>query len=145
MAVLRQLLRGDARPHAQDASQVTRAPKITLATAKVDWNTGAAAIERAHRAFAHHRPLWTSSAAGDVQLLDLSLADDVPRHAESHGTRGVGTAVLDRKGKRVLVLSGEGWVEVRRVKSAGRKALDVHEWWNGLPKGERERDWVSWE
>lgn len=155
VAVLRQLLRGTATPRAQDGSKVVRAPKITTAVARVDWGQPAHTIEARHRGFGHHSPLWTSvpdvvtaDAARDptLQLLAVSIVGDQPDVLATLEEPQRGTAVLDKRGKRVLVSTGEGaWVQVTRVKAAGKKEMPATEWWNGLPKDVRNRGWVLFE
>ncbi|KAL1413300.1 Methionyl-tRNA formyltransferase [Vanrija albida] len=142
VAVLRQLLRGESRPHAQDVRNVTRAPKVTGDTARVNWGQhSATTVERRHRAFGHQAPLWAELGGSSVQLLGVAQAQaeaDVGAHAP-------GTALLDRTGRRLLIATvadGAGpasWLGVTRIKTAGKKELDAAEWWNGLPKADRQQ------
>jgi hypothetical protein len=74
-----------------------------------------------------------------VQLLDVRLSTDPSVHSLS-----VGQARFDRGGNRLLlrcapvenglVLGDEDptVLEVRKVHQAGKKAMEVKDWWNGL-------------
>ena len=74
-----------------------------------------------------------------VQLLDVCLSTDPSVHNLS-----IGQARFDRGGNRLLIrcapvdngliLGGEDAtvLEVRRVHQAGKKAMEVKDWWNGL-------------
>lgn len=150
VAILRQLQNGSATPRAQVDAHATRAPKITTDMARVDWRLPAANIEARHRGFGHHSPLWTTlggdaaetpTSSKSVQLLGIELPTDTPALANFQGAEP-GTAVLDKRHKRVLVATRDGWIAVTRVKAAGRKEVPASEWWNGLPKGLREQGWA---
>ncbi|TXT15760.1 hypothetical protein VHUM_00263 [Vanrija humicola] len=143
VAVLRQLLRGESRPHAQDTTKVTRAPKVTGDTARVNFGQhSAVTVDRRHRAFGHQAPLWAELGGVNVQLLGVAPAAEAAADLSAHAP---GTAVLDRPGRRLLVATvadGAGpasWLAVTRIKTAGKKELDAAEWWNGLPKADRQR------
>lgn len=136
-------MRGENRPHAQDGAKVTRAPKVTGDTARVDWAAhSATTVDRRHRAFGHQVPLWAELAGTSVQLMNVARAEAAAADLAPHAP---GTALLDRPGRRLLVATaadGAGpasWLAVTRVKTAGRKELDANDWWNGLPKADRER------
>lgn len=50
-----------------------------------------------------------------------------------------GSARLDRKaGKLLVACARDSWIQVQRVKSQGKKEVEVNDWWNGLPKALRE-------
>lgn len=151
---------------------MTRAPKITHKLAQINWATHAARdIEARHRGFGHHQPLWanlssstspsldaankprTTKAPKDplVQLTAVRVPeDDIPMsvssRADEAGSRP-GTVVLDKQkgGARVLALTKDGWLEVEKVKAAGKKEVLAREWWNGLPKDVRMRGWGVFE
>jgi methionyl-tRNA formyltransferase len=39
----------------------------------------------------------------------------------------------------MVICCAEGtWINVKRVKSQGKREVGVNDWWNGLPKGVRE-------
>ncbi len=155
--VLRQLQTGTASPRAQDPARVTKAPKITNDTARVDWSShSAGALDARHRGFGHAQPLWAHRPQelihgnpmvkrdNGVQLTAVKLPGEVPAQAETWAQEAggrPGTIVLDKKGRRVLALTSEGWIELERVKPAGKKEQPGAEWWNGLPPAVKTRGW----
>lgn len=136
---------------------MTRAPKITNDTARVDWAThSAGALDARHRGFGHAQPLWASRPQElihgnpwikrdpGVQLVSVKLASEVPAQAEQWAAAAggqPGTIVLDKPGRRILALTCEGWLELERVKPAGKKEQPGAEWWNGLPPKVKKRGW----
>ncbi|BEI97511.1 hypothetical protein CcaverHIS631_0211000 [Cutaneotrichosporon cavernicola] len=150
-------LNGAATPHAQDSANVTRAPKITNDTARVNWGSqGAGTLDARHRAFGHTQPLWAHRPQelvhGNpkvkrdqaVQLTSVKRSGAVPEQAEkwaSEAGRQPGTIVLDKRGRRVLALTRDGWLELVRVRPAGKKEQPGAEWWNGLPPNVKTRGW----
>ncbi|BEJ12641.1 hypothetical protein CspHIS471_0211010 [Cutaneotrichosporon sp. HIS471] len=150
-------LNGAATPHAQDSANVTRAPKITNDTARVNWAShGAGTLDARHRAFGHTQPLWAHRPQelvhGNpkvkrdqaVQLTSVKRSGAVPEQAEKWASEAggkPGTIVLDKRGRRVLALTRDGWLELVRVRPAGKKEQPGAEWWNGLPPKVKTRGW----
>ncbi|WVQ99959.1 methionyl-tRNA formyltransferase [Kwoniella sp. CBS 9459] len=140
--VLRRLKDGKAAFVPQDESQITLAPKITHESAKIRWSKQTAEeIERLHRGISHQCPLWTSVNGTIARLLSLRslsatvLPSDLPGIAEP----GTGLLLKQGKSRRMLASCAEGtWVELSEIHVAGKKALGIKEWVNGLPKGIRD-------
>ncbi|GMK59147.1 hypothetical protein CspeluHIS016_0701620 [Cutaneotrichosporon spelunceum] len=155
--VLRQLQNGEATPRAQDPAHVTRAPKITNNTSRIDWAThDAGSLDARHRAFGHAQPLWAHRPQelvhgnpmvkrdNGVQITSVKQTSTVPAQAEQWASEAggkPGTIVLDKRERRVLALTRDGWLELVRVKPAGKKEQPGAEWWNGLPPKIRTRGW----
>jgi methionyl-tRNA formyltransferase len=121
----------------QDSKDVTRAPKITLNTAKINWSKQSAQeIDQLSRGISHQYPLWTILQGIPVQLfkpVPIRLDPSEPELEEP------GTARLLRKQGQMIVVCAEGTaVQVERVKSQGKKEVGVNDWWNGLPKALRD-------
>ncbi|WRT68351.1 methionyl-tRNA formyltransferase [Kwoniella shivajii] len=142
---LRKLRDGTATFIPQNRDQITFAPKITHETAQIKWSEQSAEeIDRLHRGIHHQVPLWScilSTTAHLVSLRPLEPSEypvDVPSE--------VGTARLLKQGKhrRLYVSCAKGtWLEVLEVQMAGKKALGIKEWWNGLPKDVRDKGEVK--
>jgi methionyl-tRNA formyltransferase len=117
----------------QDPKDVTRAPKITHNTAKINWSEQSAQqIDQLSRGISHQYPLWTILEGIPVQLFK-----PVPIRLVS--SQEPGTARLLRKqGRMIVICAGGTAVQVERVKSQGKKEVGVNDWWNGLPKALRD-------
>lgn len=146
VAVLRQMLRGEASPRPQEG-EVVKAPKVTKERMRVNWTQPAEALERMSRAFSHHTPLWAEYNGKAVQLTQLAAPApetlaDVPRPDSRPGT-----VVFDKPQKRVYVVTGDGnsLLVLNRVKPIGRGEMNAAEWWNGLPEDHRQRGWSSFD
>lgn len=95
-------------------------------------------------------PLWTIFAGQKIQLIEIASSGSSPAFASSAEVLA-GTAVLDRKAQVLRVAcAGAGadgtdvsWIAVTRVKPAGRRAMGVMEWWNGLPREVRAGKYIT--
>lgn len=139
--VLRQLRDGTASPKPQDGD-VVKAPKITTKTTRIDWDKHTARhLHARHRGFGHHHPLWAEVQGNSVQFLSLRPSEAPQVEVEERP----GLAVLDKRRRRMLVSTIDGWVEVETVKSKGKKEAPASEWWNGLAPDARSRGWTVFE
>lgn len=142
------MLKGEIVPRPQDASAASRAPKITSDTARVDWSLPAAAIEARHRAFRDHTHLWshiTMPKRGDVpvQLVNVTLPKDpLPGWLAKFPDPQPATAFIDKRGRRMLVATGDGFLQVDEVVSAGRAKSPPVQWWAGLGDEAGKQGWV---
>ena len=119
----------------QDPKNVTRAPKITHLTARIDWSEQMAhEIDRLSRGIAHQYPLWTILQGVPVQIFRPTLVQlDQQESAEPGMAR-----LLRKQGQMIIACAGGTAVQVERVKSQGKKEVGVNDWWNGLPKALRD-------
>lgn len=138
--VLRQLRDGTAKATPQEG-QVTKAPKITTQTSRIDWGAHSAShLDARHRGFGHHAPLWAElpDRGMSVQFVSLRRGERPPGSFEERP----GLAVFDKPQKAVFVATVDGWVQVDTVKPAGRRETPVAEWWNGLAPEARKQGWT---
>ncbi|WVQ74746.1 methionyl-tRNA formyltransferase [Cryptococcus sp. DSM 104548] len=142
--VLRQLRTGTATFTPQNTAHITQAPKITHTTSQIHFpSQSAIQIDRLHRAIGHQHPLWAILGDTTVQLVSISAVDtaSLPETFSPPAPLNSGVAVLHKEGKarRLFVACKDGtWLEVKNLKTAGKKVLGVKDWWNGLPKDVRE-------
>ncbi|AAW43762.2 methionyl-tRNA formyltransferase, putative [Cryptococcus deneoformans JEC21] len=147
--VLRKIQNGTVTTAAQDERYITLAPKITHETSRIDWEKHTAEmIDRLHRGFTHQYPLWTSFLDTTAQILSLHpiprLSLPMPLYQPEAITPGTGILYRQGKSRRLFVAcAGDSWLEVQEIKAAGKKALGIKEWWNGLPKHVRESGKVT--
>ncbi|WVQ81994.1 hypothetical protein IAT38_004121 [Cryptococcus sp. DSM 104549] len=158
--VLRSIRDGTATYTPQDHSKAVDAPMITRDTARVRWTEQSSLdIEAMYRAIGNQLPLWTTFGSGNtpVQLLAIRelgtiayplYQNDRTFAALQQQAHAPGTVFCIKKGKeRIMVVAckknpGEaahnGWLEVLELQSAGKKAMGVKDWWNGVPDPVRE-------
>lgn len=146
VAVLRQMLRGEASARPQEGA-VVKAPKVTKERMRADWAQPAAALERLSRAFAHHTPLWAEHGGRAVQLSQLAVPAPEDVAGVPRPESRPGTVLFDKPRRRVLVATGDGssLLVLDRVKPIGRGEMNAAEWWNGLPEDHRRRGWSSFD
>lgn len=111
---------GEAKPVAQEGD-VSLAPTISVADARVDWSLPALAIDRRIRAYTPAPGAWTELEGVRVKLGPvLPVNDDVSLE--------VGEI---QAGKRVLVGTGSTPVELSWVAPAGKKQMNAADWARG--------------
>lgn len=111
---------GEAKPVAQEGD-VSLAPTISVADARVDWSLPALAIDRRIRAYTPAPGAWTELEGVRVKLGPvLPVNDDVSLE--------IGEI---QAGKRVLVGTGSTPVELSWVAPAGKKQMNAADWARG--------------
>lgn len=104
----------------------TFAPKLTIADGRLDWTRTTAEVDARYRGTTPEPGAHTEVDGVRLKVLEAGPAipgPDSPRLApgEVHGDR-----------RRVLVGTGDGAIELRRVQPAGRNAMNAADWWRGL-------------
>ena len=130
--VLRQLDEGTAVFRPQDASQVTLAPKIPREAGVIDWS------KFAHEIDCHIRAMQPWPKASSVLLrrdqaplrcivsqVSIVVDDDAMPRGEPGNLK-------EHQG-RLLVATGDGWLEILKLQPEGRKAVDGRSFLNGYP------------
>lgn len=109
----------------QDEKLVTHCKKIDKHDGLVDWEMAAEEIFNRHRAY----DPWpgTFSFIGDkrVAFLDMSAAD-------SHTALKPGEVTFDKHQHCLVIGTGEGVLQVTKLKPAGGKEMLAAGFWNGL-------------
>lgn len=111
---------GLARPHPQDHSRATYAPKIEKGMARLNWQRDATALVRQVRAFDPVPGAWTILNGCMLKVFGA-------REVAGIGEPGSVLAA----GDRLVVAAGRGAVAVQEVQPAGRNRLSVEAWVRG--------------
>ena len=121
---------GTCSPSPQDATKVSRAPKLRKAEGEIDWNLPAQAIHDLVRAM---QPWPTAS----TYWIDPSSTEPPPRII-IHKTQVVGGASDGSPGqihtsepKRLLITTGSGLIEPLVVQLPGRKSITIPDFLRG--------------
>ncbi|MEO8305124.1 MAG: methionyl-tRNA formyltransferase [Betaproteobacteria bacterium] len=100
---------------AQPATGATYAPKIDKAEATIDWNAGAATIDRQVRAF---DPAPGASTSLKGQLIKVWRVE--PAAVPAHALPGT---ILEASGEGIVVACGEGLVRIAELQPAGGRRM----------------------
>lgn len=115
------------------AGEPTFAPKLGIDDARLDWTAPADAVRNRFRGVTPEPGAWTTVDEQRVKVLDLGEADDATDPTESGATdaRALAPGALELVGRRLLIGTGTGPLELRRVQPAGRTAMSAADWWRG--------------
>jgi methionyl-tRNA formyltransferase len=107
----------------EQAGQVTLAPKLTLADARVDWTLPAESVHATIRGVTPEPGAFTEIDGARLKLHDVAPARDLPRLAPGAITD------IDR---RVLIGTGTAPLELITVQPAGKTPMKAIDWWRGV-------------
>jgi len=127
---LKGLLDGSVRPVAQDESGASYTRKIRKEHGAIDWSKGAVEIERRVRAMLPWPSAQTGFAGKRLIVLEAAVA---------HGAGGAPGTVLSTS--PLIVATGDGGVEIRRIKVEGKREMEARAFLAGyrVKVGERFR------
>jgi methionyl-tRNA formyltransferase len=121
VATLDGIADGSLEERPQPADDVSLAPKITVADARVDWTQPAAAIDRQVRACTPAPGAWTTYAGERLKLGPLAPAD---------GQLPPGEIVAGRNA--VVVGTGSAALRLGDVQAVGKRPMPAPDWARGL-------------
>ncbi|MBO9578880.1 MAG: methionyl-tRNA formyltransferase [Microbacteriaceae bacterium] len=110
------------------AGEPSFAGKLTVVDGALDWTQPAAALDRRIRA--------VTPEPGAATTLDgqrFKVLEAVP----AHDTLPLAPGEVEMYGRRVLVGTGAGLIELLRVTPFGRSAMAAGGWYRGRPRGAR--------
>jgi methionyl-tRNA formyltransferase len=115
------------RPHAQEDSRATYAPKISKTEAQIDWSQSSAVIDRLVRAF---NPVPGAETLWCGEALKVWEAQSAPG-------RGRPGEVIESDSESLVVACGEGALSLRRVQRPGGKPMAAGDFLRGarVPRG----------
>jgi methionyl-tRNA formyltransferase len=122
---------GSARATPQ-LGEPTLAPKLTIDDARLDWTRSTAAVDARFRGVTPEPGAFTEIDGVRVKVLEARPADttDVAAVDGEAGRPAAGRIV--RAGKRIVVGTADGALELLRVQPAGKNAMAAADWWRGL-------------
>ncbi|PQO46367.1 methionyl-tRNA formyltransferase [Blastopirellula marina] len=114
----------------QDASLVSKAPRLKKTDADVDWHKSAQQIYNQYRAFQPWPGCYTHLSRGAKAPLRLILAEIALADAPSDPPASPGTIAV-AQGEDLRVATGDGEIVVRKIQPAGKKVMDAAEFIRG--------------
>lgn len=130
--VLRKLDEGTAVFTPQDTSLVTLAPKIPREAGLIDWSQSAREIDchiRAMQPWPKASSILQRRGQATLRCIVLQVSNVSGDEAIHRGEPG---KVKEHQG-RLLVATGDGWLEILKLQPEGRKAVDGRSFLNGHP------------
>ena len=126
--VIDEIEAGSVTRQFQDPALVTKAPRLKKADGAIDWSRSADEIGWHVRGTQPWPTPFTFLLQNDRQPLRLIVTDVEPAEFTSDASPGT---VLVADGKRLIVQSGRGSVEVRRLRPEGKREMAAAEFLHG--------------
>ena len=117
-------------PQEQLDAEPCPAPKIFREDCRIDWRSSAAEIHNHVRGLAPHPAAWTATGPegnDSIKVLATAHCPDA-RHNLQPGE-------VSAVGRKVLVGTADGAVELITVQPAGKKTMAAADWYRGLHEG----------
>lgn len=114
---------GEIVPMPQDESQATYAPLIEKEHAHLDWSRSTRALDCLIRGMSPKPGAWTGWRGQDFKVWLARPAAEAP-----FGEPGA----IRMEGKRVLVSTGDGALQLETVQPAGKRPMAALDWARGL-------------
>jgi methionyl-tRNA formyltransferase len=132
--VVNRIEAGTAEPIPQDASLVTRSPKMPKSMGAIDWSASSAAIERHIRAMQPWPVAYSFLSVPRRVPVRIALLDADPVRTTFDVPSG--TVIASGAGE-LVVQTGEGGLAIRRLQPAGKRAQTIEEFQRGarVPAG----------
>ena len=129
--VVDQIASGTTQPVTQDATTITRAPRLKKSEGEIDWSKTSRLVDCHVRAMQPWPRPFTFLQMGDqkplrVLILEVDdFSDSLPHDAARPGD------VFAVDGKRIVAKTGDGAVEVKSLQPEGKRAMSATEFLNG--------------
>ncbi len=127
---LAELAAGRVHPRPQDETRATLAPKLKPSDGRVDWSLPSQRIINLIRGFTPRPGAYTMFQGRRLEISEAADAAGVGQGGVDHGTM-----VLCSEKAGPLVKTGDGWVELFRVKPEGRRTMSGQEFARGCRLG----------
>ncbi len=132
---------GTARAIEQDPAQATKAPRLKKELGQVDWSRSAEAIHNQVRALQPWPKTYTSwhREGGEPLRLILERVHVEPGLQVEAGVPSEPGTVLEAKGDRLVIATGEQALAIDQIQPAGKRVLSAGEFLRGYPVRPGER------
>jgi methionyl-tRNA formyltransferase len=129
--VVDQIATGTTQPVTQDVTAVTKAPRLTKSEGEIDWSKSSRLVDCHIRAMQPWPKPFTFLQMGDQKALRVLIleVDDFSDSLPNDGARAGDVFAVE--GKRIVVKTGVGAVEVKSIQPAGKRAMSAAEFLNG--------------
>lgn len=136
LRVVDELAAGTAKPVEQDASEASKAPRLTKEQGAIDWSRPAVEIKNLVRAVQPWPRAHTFWHRGDAAPMRINV--DRVQLADARSENAAAGQVLAATG-RLVVATGDGALELLAVQAAGKRAMSAGEFLRGNRVGVGDR------
>jgi len=129
--VVDQIESGTTKPVTQDATAITKAPRLQKSEGEIDWSKTSRLVDCHVRAMQPWPRPFTFLLLKDqkpLRVLVLEVEDFRDSLPDSDARPG---DVFALEGKRIVVTTGDGAVEVMSIQPEGKRAMSTAEFLNG--------------
>jgi methionyl-tRNA formyltransferase len=140
LRVIDQIDQGTVQPIVQDSTQASRAPRLKKESGRIDWHRSPRQIDFQVRGLQPWPLAYSTLTFGDeksgdsprsLRLIVLEVAPaEMPSSTDANDAPGT---VLTVDNKRLMVQTGDGVLEIRRLQPEGRRAMTAVEFLAGYP------------
>lgn len=129
-----------AQPQREDLP-LHAAPKIFKETCEIDWTLPAKRVYDFVRGLSPYPGTWTTlSPRGEAEGKNAASVLKVFRTAKTNvATGGAAPGTLKAKHGRLLVATGDEWLEIVELQAAGKKRMAARDFLNGFKNVEEHR------
>ncbi|WP_419559217.1 methionyl-tRNA formyltransferase [Prevotella sp.] len=129
-----------AQPQREDLS-LHAAPKIFKETCEIDWTLPAKRVYDFVRGLSPYPGTWTTlSPRGEAEGKNAASVLKVFRTAKTNvATGGAAPGTLKAEHGRLLVATGDEWLEIVELQAAGKKRMAARDFLNGFKNVEEHR------
>lgn len=100
------------------------APKIFKETCRIDWRENSFRVHNKVRGLSPYPSAWSKLEMADGSIQDIKIFETRRlKNSESRDKLGMGECV--KIGKRLLVATGDGMIEIVSLQPAGKKRMDA--------------------
>jgi len=130
--VIEQIATGRTEPVTQDSSLVTRAPRLKKSDGDIDWSQSARQIEHMLRAFqpwptAYSFLLHDDQSPQRLIIIESKRFDRLELPKESTANVAEPGTVIFADSKSVIVQTGDGFLQLLRLRPEGKRAMTCQE------------------
>ena len=108
------------QPKVQSGDGATRANKLSTDEAQIDWSKDSLVIVNKIRAFYPNPGAWSTFRAMKIKIESAKVSELILK-----------PGVIALQGRSVVVGTGNGAIELVKVKAAGKSAMSAQDWANG--------------
>ena len=113
---------GDLKPVAQDESQATFSPNINSEEERIDWSKSAREVFNQIRGMSPWPVAYTLLEGKRFKIYEVELS-------EGQGQPG---QIINKTKKTLVVATGNGAVSLKKVQPAGKPAMQISDFLNGI-------------
>jgi methionyl-tRNA formyltransferase len=108
------------KPKVQSVDGATRANKLSTEEAQINWSKNSLEIVNKIRAFYPNPGAWSTFRAMKIKIESAKVSELILK-----------PGVIALQGRSVVVGTGNGAIELVKVKAAGKSAMSAQDWANG--------------